>query len=205
MSVEVNIIDTAPHDIQKIREIAAAASWAVESKDFPAARVLLQELMSEIRVRTSNLPLATYPTALQEAARLLDQKKNAEASGVLQTALNTLVIVDKVTPLPLVVAREAVNVAQSKSQQDKATAKTLLETAKLELQRAKELRYAGRDQEYASLSDEISNLQKQLNVGTDTASLYGRVKQRLEAFLNRQSQHENGQPQQQRTSAQVRQ
>jgi len=57
---------------------------------------------SNIRVRTYNLALATYPTALKEAARLLDQKNTKEASDVLLTALNTLMVVDNVTPLPLV-------------------------------------------------------------------------------------------------------
>jgi len=37
---------------------------------------------------------------LKEAARLLDQKKTKEASDVLLTALNTLMVVDNVTPLP---------------------------------------------------------------------------------------------------------
>jgi len=40
---------------------------------------LLYSLESEIRARTYNLPLATYPLALQEAARLLDQGKNDDA------------------------------------------------------------------------------------------------------------------------------
>ncbi|MGC2402164.1 MAG: YfdX family protein, partial [Acidobacteriaceae bacterium] len=66
---------------------------------------LLYGLTSEIRVRTYNLPLATYPLALTEAARLLDQQKNQDANTVLLTALNTLAIIDRVTPLPLVLAR----------------------------------------------------------------------------------------------------
>jgi YfdX protein len=73
---------------------------AVGAKDYPTARVILYSLTREIRSRTFNLPLATYPDALKEAARLLDEKENQEASNVLLTALNTLVVVDKVTPLP---------------------------------------------------------------------------------------------------------
>ena len=200
VSAEVRIIDTAPADIGKIRDIAADASWAVEGKNFPAARVLLDQLMSEIRVRTYNLPLATYPTALQEAARLLDQKKTTEAANVLQTALSTLVAVDKVTPIPLVVAREAINEAQTEGKQDKDKGETLLQVAKTELQRARELGYAGKDQEYTALNNEISNLEKQLSSNGDTNSLYARLKERLSSFLHRQSQQQNGSSQPQRTA-----
>ena len=69
--------------------------------DFPAGRILLYHLTSELRVRTFNLPLATYPDALKQAARLLDEGKNSDASGTLQTALNTLVVIDHVTAIPL--------------------------------------------------------------------------------------------------------
>jgi hypothetical protein len=200
VSAEVLVIDTAPTDVGKIREIGADASWAVESKNFPAARVLLDQLQSEIRVRTYNLPLATYPTALQEAARLLDQKKPTDAANVLQTALSTLVAIDKVTPLPLVVAREAIHQAQTVGQKDKNTAQVLLQVAKKEVDRARELGYAGKDKEYVALNDQISNVEKQLNGNGDTNSAYAKLKERLSAFLNRQSQQQNGQTQQERTA-----
>lgn len=202
--IDVRIIDTAPEDLGKIKEIATAASWAVEAKTFPAARVLLDQLVSEIRVRTYNLPIATYPVALQEAARLLDQKKASDAATVLQTALDTLVAVDNVTPIPMVVAREAVNQAQAQEKKDKNAAQNLLKVAKNELDRARELGYAGKDQEYASLNNEISNLQKQLASNGDTNSIYATLKEKIDAFLNRQSKQQNGTSQLQRT-AQARQ
>ena len=187
VNLEVDVIDTAPHDLNAIREIAQDASKAVDDKNFPAARLLLQTLMSEIRVRTYNLPLATYPTALKDAARLLDQKKTKEASDTLLTALNTLMVVDNVTPLPLVLAREAINQAQTERQKDKNMALTLLETAKKEIQRSKELGYAGQDQEYAALNNDIDNLEKQLKGNRDTMSVFSRLKEKLTAFVHRQS------------------
>jgi len=86
-SLAVDIIDVAPHDTKLIRQVASDASAAVGAKDYPSARVLLYSLTSEIRSRTFNLPLATYPDALKEAVRLLDQKKDQDASNVLLTAL----------------------------------------------------------------------------------------------------------------------
>src|SRR5258708_5881595 len=118
VSLQVDLIDAAPRDGKAIAELAKNASKAMEDKDYPAARVLLYGLTSEIRVRTYNLPLPAYSGALQEAAHLLDEKKTQQANNVLLTALNTLITVDQVTPLPLGLAREAIEQAQAKSQSD---------------------------------------------------------------------------------------
>jgi hypothetical protein len=190
VSLGVEVIDPAPHDSKAIAEIAKNASKAVDDKNYPAARVLLYALTSEIRVRTYNLPLATYPAALQEAAHLLDRKKPQEASNVLLTALDTLMAVDRVTPLPLVLAREAIEQAKAKNQSDKAMAQALVETAKKETERAKELGYAGRDPEYTALNSDISNLEKQLKGNEDATSVFAKLEDRLSAFLKRQSQQE---------------
>lgn len=192
VQLEVDVIDAAPHDIQAIHKIAHDASQAMGDKDYPTARALLYSLTSEIRVRTYNLPLATYPEALKQAARLLDQKATKDAAAVLSTALNTLALIDRVTPLPLVLAREAINQAQVKSQQDKNTAQVLLQTAKYEVERSKELGYTPKDQEYAALNAEISSLEKQLKGNNDVAAVFSRLKDRLSSFLKRQSEQQRG-------------
>jgi hypothetical protein len=187
VSVAVDIIDAAPHDTKLIRQVASDASAAMGAKDYPSARVLLYSLTSEIRSRTFNLPLATYPDALKEAARLLDQKKNQEASSALLTALNTLVVVDKVTPLPLVLSREALRAAKEDSQKDKATAQILVQTAKNELQRSKELGYAAHDPEYEALDTDIASLEKQLKGNQDATAVFAKLEDKLSSFLKRQS------------------
>jgi len=70
---EVVIIDAAPRDMNAIRKLKSTVDASVADENYPAARVLLQRLASEIRVRTYNLPLGTYPAALKTAARFLDQ------------------------------------------------------------------------------------------------------------------------------------
>jgi hypothetical protein len=186
VSVEALIIDTAPRDIHDIRKLADAADAAVSRDDFPAARALLAGLRSEIRLRTYSLPLGMYPTALQEAARLLDQNSQA-ASSALLTALNTLAAVDQVTPIPLLVVQDAVNQAQAADKKDKNTVQELLEKAQIELDRAIALGYAGQDPEYAVLKDDISSLKKQLKETEDTTSGFAKLKARLGVFLKRQS------------------
>lgn len=192
VDLDVAVIDTAPRETQAMLDIARDASRAVDEKNFPTARALLFSLMSEIRVRTYNLPLATYPDALKEAARLLDQKATKEANTVLLTALNTLVVIDRVTPLPLLLAREAINQAQAKSQQDKNAAQVLLETAKEELERARQLGYTGKDREYVALNNQISSLEKQLKENKDATAAFSRLKEKLSSFLKQQSEQKRG-------------
>jgi hypothetical protein len=185
VEAQVIVIDAAPTGVKAISQIAKRAEIAIGDKDYPAARVLLRSLCSEIRVRTYHIPLATYPASLAEAARLLDQKKTGEASDVLMTALNTLVVIDRVTPLPLVVAQAAIESAQAESSKDKNAAQALLATAKLELNRAKELGYAGNDPEYTALNQSVSELEKQLKGTEDTASAFSRLKERVASFFRR--------------------
>jgi YfdX protein len=186
VSVEALIIDTAPRDIADIEKLAGAADAAILVDDFPTARALLGALRSEVRVRTYNLPLGIYPTALQDAARLLDKDSQA-ASVALLAALNTLVTVDQVTPLPLLVAQEAISQAQASAQKDKNAAQKAVETAEFELNQAIVLGYAGQDPEYAALKDDISNLKKQLKGSEDSNSAFSKLKARLDAFLKRKS------------------
>ncbi len=190
VGLQVDVIDAAPQDSKAILELAKNASEAVDAKDFPTARLLLQNLASEIRVRTYSLPLVSYPLALTEAARLLDQKNTQDAKGVLLIALNTLAVIDRITPLPLILARAAIDQAREQSQKNKATAQALLETAKKQLQRSKDLGYAGRDPEYAALNSDISNLEKQLKGKEDATSVFARLEDKFSAFLKRQSERE---------------
>jgi len=188
VSHEVVVFDTAPEDLDSIVEIADAADAAMVLDDYPAARALLYGLMSELRVRTYNLPLASYPDAIKQAARLLDEKKKEEARLVLMTALRTLVVIDQVTPLPLLLVREAINEAQARRDKDKASAQVFLETARYELDRAMSLGYAAQDPEYKALKDEISTIQKQLKKDEDTSSLFTKLRDRMSALLKRQAE-----------------
>jgi YfdX protein len=193
VDLEVEIIDTAPQDTDTILDISGAASIAVDDMAFPTARRLLRALMSEIRIRTYNLPLATYPAALKSAARLVDHGKEQEAATVLMTALGTLVAIDNAIPIPLLIARASTNEAQTKSETDKNAAQELLVTAKNQLERSRLLGYAGRDPAYTELKDEMSKLQKQLKGGEDTTSVFAKLKEKVSGLLNRQAARKDDQ------------
>jgi hypothetical protein len=190
VNVQVSLIDTAPRNREVIVTVRDLAEVSLDVNNLPAARTLLDSLRSEIRVRIYHLPLATYPAALQEAARLLDQKKIQEAGTVLLLALNTLAIIDQVTALPLLLAREAINGAQPQS--DREAAQRLLEFADDELQRGEVLGYATADPEYTALRDEIKSIRKKLQGNENASSVFTSLKEKIASLIHRQSERRTG-------------
>ena len=189
VSVDVLVIDTAPADPKVIDQIVQRATDATKHRDLPVARILLASLVSELRIRTTSLPLATYPAALQRAAQLLDQGKNQDAGNVLLTAVNTLVMVDHVIPLPLLLAQAAIDAANSQ-RQNKDIALTLLKTARNEANQSRLLGYLSSDSEYKGLDDEISSIESAIEGKGDTSSMFSHLRDRIAAFIKKQKQHE---------------
>jgi hypothetical protein len=185
VKTEVAIIDLAPKDPVVVDAMTSAARAALSSSDFPKARTLLDQLASEIHVKTYHLPLATYPAAMQTAARLLDEKKSDEARQTLVTALNTLIVTDQALPLPLIEAQGAIKDAQGQREQDKTAARKLLGEAKQDLDRAKALGYANKDPEYASLNQSMTDLDKQLGGAESTSSAFVTLREKMNAFFDR--------------------
>ena len=189
VDVQVVVIDAAPTELKQIDHIVQLATDATKDKDLPAARILLASVISELRIRTTSVPLATYPEALRRAAQLLDQGKNQDAGGVLLTALNTLVIVDHVVPVPLILAQAAIDQANAQRQNNKQLALTLLESAQNEMIRSRHLGYLSDDAEYKALDDEISSLESAVKGTGNTTSLFAQLRERIAAFINRQKEH----------------
>jgi hypothetical protein len=190
VDLEVEVIDLAPLNVKTIEALTEAASEAFDDKDYPKARVLLDQLTSEIRIRTFHLPLATYPVALREAARLLAEKKTELADDILTTALHTLVIIDRVTPLPIGLAQVAIARAQSLGKENKDKSLQLLATAKRELERARALGYAANDPEYVALNEAVSEVERQITGGQNTESAFASLKEKIASFFSRQGDKE---------------
>jgi 5-methylcytosine-specific restriction endonuclease McrA len=184
---EVVVIDSAPADVKAIDLIVQRATDAVKQRDLPAARILLASVVSELRIRTTSLPLGTYPAALQQAARLLDQGKNQDAGNVLLTAVNTLVTVDHVIPIPLLLAQSAIDAANSQ-RQDQQIALTLLQTAKNEADLSRHLGYLGDESEYKALDQEIASAETAIKGKNDTSSVFAQLRDRISAFLKREKE-----------------
>jgi hypothetical protein len=183
--VDTLVIEGAPSDMAAIRELSVRANRALTAKDYPLARVLLAGLQEEIRIRTYNLPLATYPQAIKDAVRLIDEKKTEAAAKVLATALNTLVIVDRVVPESLIRAQAAVNAAELEKRKNKTESARLLEGAIENFNRAEALGYAGTgDPEFAALKKSIDDVDRQVR-GSQSSVSFDALKRQVEAYFQR--------------------
>jgi len=187
----VEVADVAPADGQAIKDLADACLDAVKNKRFSDARALLDTLRSEIRVRTFNLPLATYPGALMQAAKLVDEGKNDEASKVLNVALNTLAIVDKATSIPLMDVTEALKLADESAQKtdvkDKAEATNQLAVATAALKRAEALGQV--DPKSANeFQKHIDELDRKIKGKETTASSFAKLREKVLSWFKRSSQ-----------------
>ena len=186
--VETIVIENAPADLSSIKKMSDRAQRALATKDYPLARVLLGGLQEEIRVRTYNLPLATYPQAIKQAARLIDKKKTSEASKILTAVLNTLVLVDHVFPETTIKAQAAVQVADSLRTMNKDESLRLVDSAKQELVRAEALGYAGNsDPEFSALRASVESVDRQLRANGGLVS-FEDLKKKLANFFKHQSQ-----------------
>ena len=189
---EVIIVDSAPTDIKAIRKIASAAKMDLLSKDFPSARLLLDKLRSEIRIRIHHLPLATYPEHLKNAARLLEEKKRDEAVLSIEEALKTLVIMDQAMPLPIMNAKVYLVEAEEKREKDKDNALRLVRFAADELERGKELGYTT-EKDHQSLRKDIQDIERKVQNKTSQTSTFDSIKEKLTLFFKR-----HGEPKKQR-------
>jgi len=173
-------------DIPTVYKLTEAAQEAMDEGYYQLARKILSDLASEIVIKTTNLPLATYPDAMKLAVKLLDEGKKDEALAVLVSALNTLVIIEQNIPLPVLRAEEYIKAAAAVMESDDKdkieVAVNLLENADYQLKLAEALGYGKRDKEYKELADAIETLKKAIQEKQETKGLFEDLKKKIENF-----------------------
>ncbi|MBE9045471.1 YfdX family protein [Pleurocapsales cyanobacterium LEGE 10410] len=187
LSSMVEVIDVAPQDKQSLKIFLDRLQSAINIEDYPAAREILDNLISEVRTKTVNVPLASYTEAMKDAARLLDNKQPEVAKALLQTALSTLVITETNRPIPIINAQTELIGAIALAQTDKENAIKLMENARQDLQLAKDLGYAKGDLKYVELDKIIASIEKKIRINADVASAFGELQDELTNFLGRVS------------------
>ncbi|MBD2612601.1 MAG: YfdX family protein [Nostoc sp. GBBB01] len=194
VSAQVNIIDLAPDNSNEIERIRNRIKSTVNEDDFRTARQLLNSLVSEIRTTIFNLPLETYPDAMKEAARLLNEGKTDEAKTVLQLALSTLVVTEVARPLPLLRADIDIMSAIAIADSDRERTLRLLEDARNHLRLTQQLGYAKGDPEYAELEQAIQDIERQVRANERTADPLSRLLEKFSSFFKRISGNAPAQP-----------
>ena len=177
-------------DLKTIKEAVAKAKLLVAENKLPEAREVLNTLRDEIVIKTINLPLATYPAALNLAIKYLNEGKIKEAKDILAMALSTLVEVDTIIPIPLVKAEQLIIEASKIVKKDKNQAIKYLEEAKHQLILAEALGYTSKsDTTYKMLEDAIKNLEREIKANHKTESLFERLIEKIKEFKEKAITH----------------
>lgn len=186
-------LHASPATIRQIREDAEAL--LAEGK-VQEARTLLSGMASEINVRVSNLPLATYPEAIKAISPMIDAGKIDEARRALHAALNTLIVTNQVIPLPMLRAKQALEAARMRMEEgaesgedgmaaDSADrleeAEALLADTRAHLERARLLGY-GEPEEHERLRSDLAKLETRIGAGGETDGLFASLRKSLDEW-----------------------
>ena len=170
-------------DLKTIKKAVEQAKLLVIENKLPQARIVLNTLRDEIVVKTINLPLATYPAALNLALKYINEGKIKEAKDVLAMALSTLVEVDTIIPIPIVKATQLIIEASKIVKKDKKEAIKYLEEAKHQLILAEALGYTSKSETtYKMLKDSIKKLEKEIKANHETKGLFEELIQKIKEF-----------------------
>ncbi len=181
--------------IAEINVIRDRAEDALEDGRLQEARRLIRNLASETVVSVTNIPLATYPSAISLAAKSIDKGNFEEAKNILQTALNTLVITETIIPLPVVHAEGNLKQAEilaEKAERNKEENERLagfLKSARSELKFAEALGYSSK-KNFKHLYEQINQIEKKTQEGKAEKGFFARIKSFLKDVMST-SQSEN--------------
>ena len=139
-------------NIDTVKAMIHDAENYLEDGEIQKARPIVANLASEIVIKSTSIPLATYPDAIKAITPLIDEGKIDEAKERLRAALNTLIVTtDEIIPLPLVRAQQLLNNAEELAENEERTVKDnetledLLTVARNQLEIAELLGYGTKD------------------------------------------------------------
>ena len=190
---------TTEADLGKITEARKEAQRLMNEGEVQAARHLLDGLASETVISVSNIPLATYPAAIKDAARLADNNKFSEAKRVLQTALNTLVITNTVIPLPVVKTQDFLLKAEKlaektdRTEDDSKKLTGLLADAHTQLEFAEALGY-GTKKDFKDLYEQLDEIKEKTSHGKSGTGFFAKIKASLSGLFKSSQPAETVQP-----------
>ncbi len=180
VDVATTVLDIAasPADIERTRKLAARL---IDDDQLQLARPIISTLASEIDISTTYIPLGTYPLALKSAAALIKEGNTDEAAAVLANALNTLVVVDTVVPLPLLNAQLLIEEAKvlsakaDRTDDENAKLALLLDALDTQIAKGEALQYGGPDA-FDPLKDEMKEIRKKVADGGSGEGFFDKLK-----------------------------
>lgn len=166
------------------RELSYARELLRDGK-IQQARNLLVPLRSDISVKTTFLPMQSYPDAIRQAIAALVNGKDDDAKTVLASAMSTLIITEEVVaPIPLVTARSLVDEAAKMDKTKKEDVLATLQTAKDQLEVARLLGYLPEDaRQYSEMRERIQKIESEVKGENKATAMYKELKEALAKWL----------------------
>jgi len=168
-------------DIASINVIRDRAEDALEDGRLQEARRLIRNLASETVISITNIPLATYPSAIKLAAGSIDGGDLETAKTILQTALNTLVITESIIPLPVVHAEYKLKEAQvlagkvERNEEENTRLKNFIADARNELKLAEALGYSSKTN-FKHLYEQLDHIEEKTKEGKTDKNFFAKIK-----------------------------
>lgn len=175
---------------KQVEKLTDAANDLLEDHKVQDARNILADLVSEMRITTTSIPLGSFPLAIKETVSLIEQGKTVEAENTLYEVLSMLVKTTETMPLPVLRAEALLTKAselEHKSDLTKEASRAeilkLADAAKEKLKLAEMLGYGGKD-DYKLLYDAIDDLKDVIH-SEKSAAVWDRIKTTLSAVKNK--------------------
>ena len=168
-------------NIDAVKKLRDEIEDMLEDGHVQQARRLIKNLASETIISVTNIPLATYPDAIKNAAKLIDENKIDEAKNKLQTALNTMVITETIIPLPIVSAQknlkeaEALTENEDRTEEENKRLENLLNEARTDLEFAQALGY-GSKKDFSNLYDQLGQIKEKTKGGKSGTGFFDKIK-----------------------------
>lgn len=181
--VEVGTYDLLA-DVDDVKALRKEIERALDKGRVQEARHLIRNLASETVISVTNIPLVTYPEAIGQAVRFIDEGKIDKAKMTLQTALNTLVVTDTVIPLPVTNAEAMLKEAEAlaektdRNKTENTRLSNLLKDTREELQRAQALGY-GSKKDFKNLYEQLDAIEDQTEGGQSGTGFFDKIKSYL--------------------------
>jgi hypothetical protein len=163
---------------------------AVRDGEVQRARRLLRDFASETIITIRSLPLATYPAAIKEVVRLIDDDKLSQAAQKLRTTLASVVETDIVLPHPLLIAQHLLREAQALSEksdrqsEEDARLTRALDEAAANLERAEILGYGTR-KDFREFHEQIAAIRRKAAGGKSGMGWFDALHSGLDDLLGR--------------------
>jgi len=177
-------------DAKTIEQAISEADDLLDDGKLQAARQILSELASEIRITTISMPLGSFPTAIKNALALINKGETKEAAKLLNNALSMLIETTEVIPLPLLRAEALLDEAsdlEHKKDMSKEKGREevlkLTDAAKDQLKVAELLGYGDKD-DFKVLYTEIDEINETLH-SEKSAETWEKIKHKLSELKNK--------------------